>query len=435
MDNPINNELENLSGKKMLILGGIPPMIEVIKRAHQLDIIVYVTDYLEDSPAKKFADKSFMVSTTDVESVIALCKREGVDGIYTGNVDLLLPYYAQICKGAELPCYGTQEQFQILSDKMLFKDVCKNFGVPTINAYSEEEIEEGKIKYPVIVKPIDSSGSRGISICNNEEELNMGIEKALSFSSKKKYLIEDYLTGDEVVLYYYLQDGNPVFAGMCDRYVNKEQRGVAQLPTAYIFPSRHIDRHLSTTDKLIKNMFRGIGLRNGPVFLQAFICDGVPCLYEAGYRTNGAREQYIVAATSGISSVDMLISFALSGRMSNVDIEKIIDPKLYGRYACKLSPLIRMGTVSTITGIEEMESIKSVEKVVLNNYVGTTISASQVGTLNQIAYRAFIIEESLMNLKRTIDLFHEKVTYLDTEGNSMMMEYFDTNILLQKYSQ
>ena len=128
----------------------------------------------------------------------------------------------------------------------------------------------------------------------------------------------------------------------------------------------------------------------------------------------------------------MLISFALSGRMSNVDIEKIIDPKLYGRYACKLSPLIRMGTVSTITGIEEMESIKSVEKVVLNNYVGTTISASQVGTLNQIAYRAFIIEESLMNLKRTIDLFHEKVTYLDTEGNSMMMEYFDTNILLQK---
>lgn len=425
---------ENLVGKKLLILGGILPMIEVINRAHELGIIVFVTDYLEDSPAKKFADKSFMVSATDVDGVIALCKNEGIDGIYTGNVDLLLPYYAQICKGIGFPCYGTQEHFNIMTDKIMFKNVCKKYGVPTVKEYSVKEINEGEIKFPVIVKPIDSSGSRGISICKNKEELDEGINKALSFSSKKKYIVEDYLTGDEVVLYYYLQDGNPVFAGMCDRYVNNEQQGVAQLPTSYIFPSRYIDKHLMKTDKLIKNMFRGIGMQNGPVFLQAFIHEGFPCLYEAGYRTNGAREQYIIASTSGLSSVDMLINFALSGKMSNVNIEKIIDPKLHGKFACKLSPLIRMGTVATITGIEEIEVIKSIEKVVINNNIGSTISASQVGTLNQIAYRAFIIEDSIINLKHIIDLIHEKVTYLDINGNSMMLKYFDTDILLQNYS-
>lgn len=426
---------ENLIGKKLLILGGISPMIEVINRAHELGVKVYVTDYLENSPAKKVADKSFMVSATDIEGVIALCHKEGIDGIYTGNVDLLLPYYARICKRLGFPCYGTEYHFRIMTNKILFKNVCKKNGVPTINDYSEEEINEGKINYPVIVKPIDSSGSRGISICKNKNELSIGIEKALSYSPKKKYIVEDYLTGDEVVLYYYLQDGNPVFAGMCDRYVNNEQPGVAQLPTSYIFPSRYIDKHLEETDKLIKNMFRTIEMQNGPIFLQAFIHNGVPCLYEAGYRTNGAREQYIIAPITGVSSVDMLINFALSGKMSDVDIEKYIDPKLHGKYACKLSPLIRMGTVSKIIGIKEIEDIKSIVKVVINNDIGATISASQVGTLNQIAYRAFIIDDSAVKLKHTIDLIHENVTFLDIDGSSMMLKYFDSNILVKNYSE
>src|SRR5699024_7250057 len=112
------------------------------------------------------------------------------------------------------------------------------------------------------------------------------------------------------VLYYYFQDGNPVFAGMCDRYVFKQASGLAQLPTAYIFPSRFTDNHLKQTDEKIKKMFRGIGMTNGPIFLQAFIEDGIPHIYEPGYRTNGAREQYIIGSVCGISSVDMLINFS-----------------------------------------------------------------------------------------------------------------------------
>ena len=157
--------LEKLKGKKLLIIGGIPAMIEVVKRAQQFGITVYVTDYLEDSPAKKYADKSFMVSATDVEAVAALCRQENIDGIYTGNVDLLLPYYAQICEKTGLPCYGTKEQFDIMLDKGKFKNTCRQYGVPVIEEY---ETIDGITQYPVLVKPVDSSGSRGISICHNE---------------------------------------------------------------------------------------------------------------------------------------------------------------------------------------------------------------------------------------------------------------------------
>lgn len=424
---------KELRGKKLLILGGILSMIEVIQRAHEYGIHVTVTDYLENSPAKKYADKSFLISTTDVDAVVELCRKESIDGIYTGNVDLLLPYYADICEKTGLPCYGTKEHFKIMTDKKLFKDICRKYGVPTIHEYTLSDIKNNNIKYPVIVKPIDSSGSRGISICHNKDELESGIEKALSFSPSKQYIVEQYMTGDEVVLYYYFQDGNPVFIGMCDRYVDNEQQGVAQLPTAYIFPSKHLDDHLKNTDGLIKNMFKGLKMQNGPIFLQGFIENGIPYIYEPGYRTNGAREQYIFGSINNVDSVDMLLHFALTGRMSDINIEKISDPFIHGKYACKLSPLIKKGKVEQIVGLDDIIDYPSVVKVVLNNNVGDEITDDKIGTLQQVAYRAFIVEDSLSALKDTIDSIYRSVKYYDTNGSSMMLKEFDTSILLKDY--
>lgn len=426
--------LEKLKGKRLLILGGIDAAIEICNRAHEFGIEAYVTDYLEDSPAKKYADKSFMVSTTDVDAVVELCKKEKIDGIFTGNVDLLLPYYAQICEKLGKPCYGTLEHFEIMTDKKRFKDTCKEYGVPVIPEYSQKQIECNDIDYPVLVKPIDSSGSRGISVCNNADELAEGIKKALDYSPSKQYLVEKYMTSDEVVLYYYFQDGNPVFIGMCDRYVNAEQLGVAQLPTAYIFPSRYTKAHIEETDSKIKDMFRGIGMQNGPIFLQAFIYNGVPCIYEPGYRLNGAREQYIMSSVSGINSADMLIHFALTGHMADYDIEKRSDPYLAGRLACKLSPLIRTGQIGRITGMELLSEIDSVKRVVLNNNVGDTITEKNIGTLRQIAYRAFIVENSLSSLKNTIDIIQSTVRYYDIDDECMMLKMFDTTLLLNNYT-
>lgn len=420
----------HLKGKKLLILGGIDAMVEVVNRAHELGIVVYVTDYLENSPAKKVADKSFMVSTLDIDAVVELCKREGIDGILTGNVDSLLIPYAKICEAANLPCYGTVETFSIMTDKKLFKAICRENGVPTIKEYNSlDEVDE----YPIVIKPVDSSGSRGISVCNNRKEALIGIEKALKVSPSRRIIIEKYMTGQEVVLYYYFQDGNPVFACMCDRYVLNQGDGVPQLPIAYIFPSRFTMNHIKNTDLLIKKMFKRIGMQNGPIFLQAFISDGCPCLYEPGYRTNGAREQYIVGNITGINSVDMLINFALTGHMMESNIEGQVDPLLHGMIACKLSPLIGRGKIKRIEGLSDVKKMKSVIATVLNNSEGDIIDEKNFGTLRQVAYRSFIIEKNKEDLKRDIDIVASKIKYYDEEGNSMMLDVFDTDIVNSYY--
>lgn len=81
-----------------MLLGGVSPACEVINEAHRYGVVVYETDYLTDSPAKKVVDKSFMTSFTDVDAVVDLCRKEGVDGVFTGYTDSLLPYAEKICK-------------------------------------------------------------------------------------------------------------------------------------------------------------------------------------------------------------------------------------------------------------------------------------------------------------------------------------------------
>ncbi len=425
---------ESLKGKRLLIIGGIKSNVEVVKIAHEMGVIVLVTDYLEDSPAKKYADESFMVSATDVDAVAELCKEKNVDGILTGHVDMLLPYYAKICEKTGLPCYGTYDNFITMTDKVRFKDLCRKNDVPTIPEYNLEE-DADQISFPVLVKPVDSSGSRGITVCSDMEQLNRGIEKALSFSAQKKCLIEKYMTGDEIVLYYYFQNGNPIFMGMCDRYVNKEQAGIAQISTAYVFPSRYTDIHLEKTNESIKNMFRSINMKDGSIFLQAFADEnGVPCLYEPGYRLNGAREQYIFSETNGIHATKMLINLAITGKMSDIEIESMAEPNLNGKYACMLSSVLRKGKIARIEGLDEVRKMKNVKEIILINEVGDVISDKSLGTLSQIGYRVYVIEDSLIKLKSALDEVIAKLIYFDENNNSMMMKPFDTELLLKNYN-
>lgn len=421
--------LEDLKGKRLLVLGAMNSLIEVVKRAQKYGIEVFVTDYLENSPAKKYADKAFMVSTLDIDAVVELCQKEKIDGIITGFVDLLLPAYAEICKRLNFPCYGTYEHFCIMTDKRQFKDLCRKYDVPTIPEYSSD-CNFDDIEYPVLVKPIDSSGSKGISVCNDKSELEKGIDKALSYSPGKHYMIEKYMTGDEIVLYYYFQDKNPVFMGMCDRYVNKEQQGVAQLPTAYVFPSKYTENHMKHTDEIIKNMYRKIGMTNGATFLQGFMDNGVPCIYEPGYRLNGARENYIYSSVNDVDSMNMLINFALTGKMSDDDIEKKASPLLHGKYACMLSSIIHKGTVARIDGLDEVRNMDSVKELILMNNVGDTISDKIVGTLAQLGYRAYVVADTPVQLKEQLDYIINTLVYYDENGNSMMLTPFDTNELL-----
>ena len=146
-----------LAGKRLLILGGSRISCEIIHHARRMGIVTGVTDWYtyEQSPAKQLADEAYYVSTSDIEAMTDLIRRERFDGVITGFTDSVLPYYAQICQRLGLPAYGTREQFDIFINKEKYKELMRQHGVPTIPEYSVDPCRFDEtafeITYPVIV--------------------------------------------------------------------------------------------------------------------------------------------------------------------------------------------------------------------------------------------------------------------------------------------
>lgn len=411
--------------KKLLIMGANPETVSLVKKAREMGIYTIVTDYDPHAFAKPFADQAENIDCMDVDGLVELAVREKVDGVTVGVAEALLKPYCEVCRRLNMPAFAKPEQFDILVKKDLFKQACRRYGVPTIEEYDEDRPDD--IRYPVIVKPTDSCSSKGITVCYDRNALGKALETAKAASRTHRAIIETYMTGDEVISYYVIQDGKPIFVGMCDRYTYRQNKQTVQLPTAYFFPSRHIEEYQKSADAAVKDMLRGLGLQNGSIFFQCFAdANGVVRTYECGYRLNGAQEHYIVSAVSGIDAKELYINYALTGKASDKDLSAMANPKP-DQIGCKLSPLVTEGKIARLEGLEEISKLPGVLSVNPSYHQGDTVTG--YGTLKQIVCRFFILTNSDKEMADTIEKIYSLLRVEDEAGRSMLIGNLSVDFL------
>ena len=411
---------KELAGKRLLIMGGMRISCEIVRKARQMGIYTIVADYypVEKSPAKVIADKAIEVSVTDVDAVVEAIKQEQVDGVFVGFNDMLLPFYADICKKAGLPCYGTKEQFEVLIAKDKYKALCRQFGVPTIPEY---DINDEHIQFPVLVKPVDSSGSRGITICHNRQELTEAVETGKHASKTGKVLIERYMDGREVTVFWTFQDGNYYLSALANRHVKHNQgQDVIPLPVGYTFPSVFLPKYRAEVEENCKRMFRHLAIGNGMMFMQCKVENDTCYVYDLGFRLTGSLEYKILERVCGYNPLEMMIEFALTGKMGDVSIADKAVPE-FKTPAFNVSCLCAPGTIKEIKGIDEVKAMPEVEDVVIAHTPGETITEQMRGLLAQITVRVLgsvSRKEELLPVMQKID---GTVSIVDENGRDLLL--------------
>ena len=150
--------------------------------------------------------------------------------------------------------------------------------MPTVEEYIIDDsfqVEDfDKITYPVLVKPADNSGARGITICRSKEDLIEAYNKAITFSKSKEVLVERYIEGEEVTTFWIFQEGNIYLTALGNRHVKHNQEGVIPLPVAYTFPSVYLDRYQREVVPRVKDMLTSIGIKHGMMFMQCLVENG-----------------------------------------------------------------------------------------------------------------------------------------------------------------
>ncbi|MCV7730615.1 ATP-grasp domain-containing protein [Micrococcus luteus] len=415
-----------LAGKKLLLLDGSRKSIEIVDEAHRLGVHVIVTDYNtpEQSPAKLAADQHFEVSTSDVDAVVELIRREGVDGVLAGFSDRWLATYAEICAAAQVPCYATVDQIRLFTDKRRYKAMLEQFGVPTITGYSVEDATSGAIPeeaFPLIVKPADGSGSRGISVVASQSELQSGLDVALDYSWTQDLVIERFLPGQEATVYWVFQDGDCRVSLMWHRHMHDfGPQDRYRLPVAYSSPSSLLPTYLADVAPSVQAMMRSAGVRNGIMFMQGLIHEGVFHTYDIGYRVTPTQEYRVVEELCGYNPLSMLIHFALTGTMGEPDLAALAEPRHHG-YGFNISTLIRPGTVGSVMGLDDVAALPGVLSTVAAIDAGETLPEEGWGQLRQVAVRTVGVADSLDSLRQTMRRVDELIDVRDEDGASMVI--------------
>lgn len=416
-----------LKGKRLLILGGSRISCEIIRHARTMGVITGVTDWyaLEKSPAKQIADEAYFVNTSDIDAMVGLIKEKKFDGVFTGFTDSVLPYYAEMCERAGLPAYGTKEQFDIFIDKEKYKKLMRQFDVPTIPEYNIdlERFDEttADIVYPVIVKPADGSGSRGITVCENKAELKEAISFAVETSKAKEILVEQYIDNAEATIFWLFVDGQYYMMLLGNRHVKHNQEGELPLPAGYTYPASVQPCFLAEVAPKMENMFRSVGIKNGMMFMQCKIVDGTCVVYDIGYRLTGSLEYINMKGMCGFDPLDMMIRFALTGETGEPDIARKVDPYLRGKYSYNVSLLCKPGKVAEIKGLDEIRKLPGVFDVVVAHPVGDTITEAMKGRLAQITVRILGRADDIESMKNEMLEIQRLAHVISDTGEEMIL--------------
>lgn len=414
--------------KKLLLLGGTGISQQIVYAARQIGLEVHVTDYLANSPCKKIADKSYMVDCMDIDTIVKLIKDEHINGAITGYADVLLPPYVQICEKAKIPCYATPYAIKKTTDKAEFKKLCRAFGIPVAKEYAFQDVVSGNAKFPLLIKPVDNSGARGIYICHNMDEFGSCYNKAMFFSRSKHVLIEEYITYKESTIFYYFHHGVAYLLGVSDRHMLKYAENMLPLPIGYTFPSANQHDYIESTDKKIKALFHSLGMKEGMAFLQAFNHNGCYIIYEMGYRLTGSLEHYLIDKAYGFNPLKALLQYAVG---DEVDISPLKKANLHKQAMANVTLLLSKGTISHYEGIEKVMGMPGVLHVHPSYPVGTAIDDNIIGKLAQVGLRILLYADDKKQLLQRMDAVKDAVHIISTEGKDMLLRQYSYQEICQ----
>lgn len=321
--------------KKIMLLGGIHYLLPVIKAAHEQGYYVITADYLPDNVAHKYSDEFCNVSIIDKEAVLAEARKRNIDAILSYAVDPGVVTAAYVAEQMGLPFSCSYKTACILQDKSMFRMFLTQNGFNVPNAKGYEKVEDALndidfFHWPVIVKPVDSAGSKGVSKVDIPEKLPKAITHALNESHNGHFIIEDFIekkglsSGSES----FFVDGELKYNAFYDQYFDKDAVN-PYTPSAECWPANKPETILQEVRNDLQRLGKLLHFRTGLFNIEWRVCtNGKVYLMEVSPRAGGNRLAEILNYATDVNIIDAEVRKAL-----HLPINEVHEPNYNGHYA------------------------------------------------------------------------------------------------------
>nr|WP_317448647.1 ATP-grasp domain-containing protein [uncultured Sellimonas sp.] len=298
--------------KKLLLLGGIDSFVDLYEDINKENMEVIVCDQTKEVPCYKIASKFYEVSTTDVNKLNEIVEREEIDILLSAFSDVnLMPSYI-VSKKHNLKTIYNENIIEQLTNKIVMKKILKKENYPVINYciidqyYNDEELRG--LEFPVVTKPIDSYGSKGVFICQNPEEVRRRFWDCAKFgiNEKNKIIVEEYYPYDEISITAWVKDKKSYITCIYDLDKNYENNIELSRVT---FPSKYTDKFLNQIKILVQKLTHTFGITEGPITVQCFIGPRGLKVSEFLYRLAGGAPYRYTMMLGGPNIAQMLVDY------------------------------------------------------------------------------------------------------------------------------
>ena len=312
--------------KKLLLLGGIRYLLPVIKAAHQQGYYVITADYIPDNIAHKYSDEYVNVSIIDKEAVLKVAREKQIDGIMSFGVDPGVVSAAYVQQQMGLPSFGPFESVELLQNKDKFRAFLTEhgFNVPKAKGYTnaEDALADAAIwDYPIIVKPTDAAGSKGVTRVDEPSQLKAAVEYAFDKSLSGHIIIEDFIEkqGCSSDTDSFSEDGKLKFVSFCAQRFDLNATN-PYTPAAYSWPSTFTKEQEAYLTSEIQRLITLLGMKTNVYNIETRVgTNGKPYIMELTPRGGGNRLCEMLRYATGVDMITAMTRYIVGDSVPAIE--------------------------------------------------------------------------------------------------------------------
>lgn len=400
---------------KILVLAGGFDQIAFIEELKNRGHEVYLADFLDTPPAKRYVKKHYQISTLDEQAIYELARMEKFDLVTTACTDQALLTVARVSKRLGLNFYLDDDLAECVTNKSRMKTIFKKHGIPTAKfavvrasewLHCITEIED----YPVMVKPCDCNSSKGVVKVQNKMELINALEKAFLLSRSKQAIIENYIDGVEISVDAWVEDGCATVLSVTKTNKIKNNKNFTIYQSEY--PVNLSDKVTLAIKQVASQIVEAFRLKNCPLLIQAIVSNYKIYVIEFSARMGGGSKYKLIQYMTGINIMKAYCNLILANKNKLVGFtpsNKCLELNYVYCYKGKVNAIVGFTTLKEKGVIKELFHYKS---------KGTEIEKMSTSSDRVLG---FLIEaDDKYSLRRLREYILQIVDIFDRYNNSMM---------------
>ena len=394
--------------KKILVLGAGSCQMNLIKRIKEMGHYVIASGYNINAPGKKIANECALADTFSYEENLEIAKKYNIDAIVTSGTDQPVLTVSKVAKKLDLISYLDELTAFNVTNKKIMKKIFVEKNIKAVNykiIKKDFKIEDlSDLKEPIVIKPLDSQGQRGIFKLKNKKEIKNYINKTLKYSRTEEVLIEEFYENKELTVTGWVDNGNVTILTVTDRVTFESELNIG-ICKSHEYPSIHLKKYRHEIFDITKKICDAFKIKEGPIYFQYLVGDDGILVNEIACRIGGAYEDISIPYITEVDILKMLVEGSLN---KNYNKETLRNYKYDDTKMCLSTQLFfcKKGKISYVTEKEELLKKDYILDVGYNYKVGDTViekeNASQ--RAGYVIIKGQNEEEIKDNIEKTFDI-------------------------------